>query len=139
VSAVDTSVVVAALAQWHEAHELARPAARDAEIPLHALVESYAVLTRLPAPYRVRTEVARQLLEAWFPADKVLNPPPEFAAGFLGRLVDAGISGGASYDALVGLTAATYGVELTSRDRRATTTYGRLGVRFRLLGEARPE
>jgi hypothetical protein len=139
VSAVDTSVVVAALAQWHEAHDVARPAARGADIPLHAFVESYSVLTRMPAPHRVRAEVARQLLEAWFPPDKVLDPPPEFAAAFLGRLVDAGVSGGATYDALVGLTAATHGVELTSRDQRAATTYRRLGIPFRLLEEARPE
>lgn len=47
--AVDSSVVIAAFASWHESHESARRAlaARPRAIA-HAAVETYSVLTRLP-------------------------------------------------------------------------------------------
>ena len=49
VKAVDSSVVIAAFASWHEHHAIARKAmtARPRLIA-HAAVESYSVLTRLP-------------------------------------------------------------------------------------------
>ncbi len=133
-NAVDTSVVVPALTQWHEAHDQARQAAWGAAIPAHALVESYAVLTRLPAPHRVEAEVAARLLGAWFPPERILHAPPGLLERFLSLAVDAGISGGATYDALVGLTAAEHGMGLTTRDRRAGGNYRHLGIRYRLLG-----
>lgn len=51
--AVDSSVVIAAFATWHEYHVIARKAmtARPRLIA-HAAVESYSVLTRLPPPHR---------------------------------------------------------------------------------------
>src|SRR6266496_3062792 len=68
--AVDSSVIVAALLAWHQKHQ---PAARALEralgsksglvIPSHALFESYAVMTRLPAPHRLAPVDAVQLLQ----------------------------------------------------------------------------
>lgn len=52
---------------------------------------------------------------------------------FLRRLPDHGISGGASYDALVAATAASHGVDLVTCDRRATPVYERYRVRIHLL------
>jgi predicted nucleic acid-binding protein len=49
------------------------------------------------------------------------------------RLVELGIGGGASYDALVAATARAAGATLVSCDRRAAATYERLGTAFRLL------
>lgn len=103
-------------------------------MPAHVLVESYAVLTRLPAPHRLEAEVASRLLGAWFPPERILYAPPGLLATFLPRVVGAGISGGATYDALVGMTAAEHGMSLTTRDLRAGGTYRRLGIRYRLLG-----
>ena len=131
--ALDTSVVVPALCGWHEAHPAARVAAAGASIPAHALLESYSVLTRLPAPHRLRAEVAESLLSAWFPPARVLVPPAALQRTLLSRLVRAGIDGGAAYDAIVGLTAAGHGASLLTRDRRALLTYEGLDVTATLL------
>src|ERR1043166_9312671 len=61
ITALDTSAIIAALLTWHESHELALEAlvgsmaARGSRlvVPGPALVEAYAVMTRLPAPRRL--------------------------------------------------------------------------------------
>jgi hypothetical protein len=56
--AVDTSVVVAAFASWHEHHVLARKAmASRPRLVAQAAVESYSVLTRLPPPHRAQSSI----------------------------------------------------------------------------------
>ena len=54
VKAVDTSVVVAAFASWHEHHLKRRTSLLDQDVRLieHCSLETYSVLTRLPAPHR---------------------------------------------------------------------------------------
>ena len=62
--------MIAAVCSWHEHHE---PAAREIErrlasrakmiIAAPALVEAYAVLTRLPSPHRLSPATALTLLE----------------------------------------------------------------------------
>ncbi len=133
-SAVDSSVVVPALAGWHEAHEAARRAANGQSLPAHAYLESYAVLTRLPLPRRLEAALAHRLLAVWYPPEQVLELGPGAAAAFVARMAEAGVSGGAAYDGLVGLTAAEHGEELLTRDRRAEATYRRLGIAYRLIG-----
>ena len=44
------------------------------------------------------------------------------------------VSGGAVYDALVGQAAATHGLPLASRDRRAIETYRAVGASVELIG-----
>lgn len=131
--ALDTSVIVAALLDWHEAHEPASQAARGGAIPAHALLETYSVITRLPAPHRLTPGVASSLLAGWFPSERILMPGLGLVQSIVQRLADAGIGGGASYDALVGLTAAEHGAELRTRDQRAATTYDALSVPYRLV------
>jgi hypothetical protein len=55
----DTSVLIAALAQWHPAHEAARRTvvARMQALPAQRVLECYSVLTRLPSPHRVTYDV----------------------------------------------------------------------------------
>jgi hypothetical protein len=49
--AVDTSVVVAAFASWHEGHLAALECLRrDPRLPAHVAIETFSVITRLPAP-----------------------------------------------------------------------------------------
>lgn len=43
------------------------------------------------------------------------------------------LAGGSVYDALVGAVAVEHELELVSPDRRALSTYNRLGIRLRLL------
>lgn len=132
-SAVDSSVVIAALASWHEAHEGARHEAHGQSVAAHAYLESYAVLTRLPPPRRLDGTMASALLSAWFPPARVLRPGEGFPDDYVARMAERDVSGGASYDALVALTAAEHGHELVTRDRRAETTYKRLGVAYRVV------
>ena len=132
--AADTSVVVAALASWHEGHAAASAAiAAGVLLPAPALLESYSVLTRLPPPHRFEPRVARDLLRATFG-----GPPLTLDAGahaaLLDRLVEAGISGGAAYDALIGATSAGHDALLLTRDPRAVRVYSALGVPFELVG-----
>jgi predicted nucleic acid-binding protein len=133
VSAVDTSVVIAALVQWHEGHEAAREQAHGRVVPAHAYLESYAVLTRLTGPGRLDPRTARELLAAWFPPERVIPAPADAMADVVHRMAVSGVAGGATYDALVALTAAAHGEELRTRDRRAVRTYERLGVAYRLV------
>lgn len=132
-TAADTSLVVAAFASWHERHETARRAL-DGGLRLieHCALETYSVLTRLPAPHRAPGEVVREFLKARFP-----QPFLRLSAGayrdFLSALPDRAVSGGAAYDALVAATAADHDAELVSCDRRAAVIYERYSVRTRLL------
>jgi predicted nucleic acid-binding protein len=133
VTAADTSLVVAAFASWHERHEAAR-SALDAGVRLveHCALETYSVLTRLPAPHRARGEVVREFLRVQFP-QPLLRLSTRAYREFLLALPDRAVSGGAAYDALVAATAADRGAELLSCDRRAAVIYERYGVRTRLL------
>ena len=53
-TALDTSVVIAAFSPWHEAHAAARRVVTpDAVVAAHVVTETYAVLTRMPEPCRI--------------------------------------------------------------------------------------
>lgn len=112
--------MVAAVCSWHERHavvaaEIERrlDARGRLAIPAHALVEAYAVLTRLPAPHRVAPADAWALLTANFvePAEVVALEGPAHAA-LLARLAAAGTGGGRTYDALIAEQAATAGAHV---------------------------
>lgn len=131
--AADTSLVVAAFASWHEKHEAARRAL-DAGVRLieHCALETYSVLTRLPAPHRVRGEIVRDFLETRF-TESFLRLNAEGYRQFVLSLPDREVSGGAAYDALVAATAAHHDADLVSCDRRAALVYERYRVRTHLL------
>jgi len=132
--AADTSVVIAALLSDHPAHEATSEAlATCATTIAHVVAETYSVLTRLPAPHRADATTAATALHERLPsacvaldADDQAKAPRHLAA--------AAISGGATYDGLIALTAIAHDVELLSRDHRAARTYRALGARFQLLG-----
>jgi predicted nucleic acid-binding protein len=133
VTAADTSLVVAAFASWHERHDAARRAL-DGGLRLveHCALETYSVLTRLPAPHRAPGEVVREFLMARFP-EPFLRLSARAYRDFLSALPDRAVSGGAAYDALVAATVADHGAELVSCDRRAAVIYERYRVRTHLL------
>jgi predicted nucleic acid-binding protein len=104
-TAVDASVVVAALLAWHEAHEPAFAALESAVeqgeivLPVSALVECYAVLTRLPAAHRLSPEDAAGLLaSALRAAGRLSGLRASGAWGFLTTLAREQVRGGATYD-----------------------------------------
>lgn len=129
----DTSVVVPALTDWHEHHERARSAIEGVDrLPAYVLVESYSVLTRLPRGLALSPVDAKELLCGAFP-DVPLTLDPAGYRALLERVAPGGLRGGALYDALVGWTAAQAGVELLTRDVRASETYRTVGVQFRAV------
>jgi predicted nucleic acid-binding protein len=131
--AADTSLVIAAFASWHEGHEAARRAL-DGGLRLieHCALETYSVLTRLPPPHRASAVVVRDFIETRFPRPFLRLSAKAYRDFVLG-LPAQGVSGGATYDALVAATAAGCGAELVTCDRRALPVYERYGVRTRLL------
>jgi predicted nucleic acid-binding protein len=132
--AVDTSVVVGAFATWHESHALAAGALAEApRLPQPCGLEAYAVLTRLPPPHRAAPELVRDFLSGSFPGGW-LTLSARRSRDLIEVLVDRGISGGASYDAVVALVASDAGATLVTLDQRARATYERMGAATRFLG-----
>jgi predicted nucleic acid-binding protein len=103
--AVDTSVIVAALLGWHDDHEAARKALDSALVadrlvlPAHALIESYAVMTRLPSPHRLSPADAAALLRDTFAGVVPVTLAGEELWRLLDRLESHDVAGGRSYDA----------------------------------------
>jgi predicted nucleic acid-binding protein len=130
---VDTSVVVAAFASWHEFHPQAlRALDRGPRLPGQAALEAYSVLTRLPPPHRASPGLVRDFLQATF-TEPYLVLGPEGLATLISELADAGITGGASYDALIAAVARDAGASLLTCDLRARQTYERLGAAVEYL------
>jgi hypothetical protein len=133
--AVDSSVAIAGFGDWHELNEQACSILDEGvAIPVHALLETYSVLTGFPPPHRA----APRLVDAWlddrFP---VILPPPgvDEQRDLVRRLADSGRIGGAVYDALVALTARLAGALLVTADARAIAVYELVGVELRHLLE----
>lgn len=110
--AFDTSVVVAGLVAGHEHHTVAAPWLRavtakavEGAMGLHAIAESWAVLTRLPSVPRL-TGSAASLMLASVRAHVTRLPPSEATyLAALERCVDRGVFSGAVFDALHVVTA----------------------------------
>jgi predicted nucleic acid-binding protein len=101
--------MIAAVCAWHEHHALAteeieRRFSQDETliVAAPALVEAYAVLTRLPPPHRLSPEDALALLEADFihPA-KLVTLDRKAYVTLLRRAPHDGILGGRTYDAVI--------------------------------------
>lgn len=109
VFAVDTNCIVAVLSPWHAHHAaaLAECGRRldDGDsmvVPASALIEAYAVLTRLPMPHRLAPHDAMTLLDANFLGQgQVAGTDPRRSPELLRQFVDAGIAGGRTYDAMI--------------------------------------
>ncbi len=128
-NAVDSSVVIAGFASWHEHHDKARAALESAPYLIaHCALESYAVLTRLPAPHRASPKIVVEYLRAQFPNDPISLSTPTVT--LIEELYGLGISGGAVYDGLIAMTARSHHATLLTLDRRAEPTYTRCRASF---------
>lgn len=136
VLALDTSVAVPLVLRAHTHHELVRTALSDAEVHLtgHSLAETYAVLTRLPGDARLTASDAHRLINDRFAPAYLI--PARTARTLPTVLATLGITGGATYDALVGLAAKAGGAQLATRDGRAAATYRAVGVDVELIVDA---
>lgn len=105
----DTSCLVAAVCAWHEHHhrageELERRLDQGERMLLAApaLVEAYAVLTRLPPPHRLSPANALTLLETDFmKAGTIVALDGRSYRALLHGAPRAGIAGGRTYDAVI--------------------------------------
>jgi predicted nucleic acid-binding protein len=132
VIAPDTSVLIAGFATWHQGHQPAvRALSRGVHLIAHTAVEAYSVLTRLPPPHRVAPVAVHAYLTDLTSSD-YLTLDAHSHRGLLDHLAEHALSGGATYDALVGFTAKAAGATLLTRDLRAVRTYERLQVDFEL-------
>jgi toxin FitB len=125
---LDTSAAIALVLEDHEAHAeaVARVRGRRLGLAGHAWFETYSVLTRLPGAMRRSPSDVERLLTHNFPESTFLSASG--AADIRAELARLGIAGGAVYDALVAAAAREAGRPLRTRDVRARSTYGALGV-----------
>lgn len=108
--ALDTNCMVAAVCSWHERHfaaanEIERrlDCGERMTIAAHCLAETYAVLTRLPAPHRLAPADAWSLVKANFVDHAtVITLDASAYTTLLHRLATIGVGGGRTYDALIG-------------------------------------
>lgn len=136
VVALDTSAAIPWLHLAHPAHASVRAAVGDRTpvLTTHSLAETYSVLTRAPAALRLAPGAAAAVLEEEFGTP--VSPSSELAERLPRHLAARGVSGGATYDALVALAAASTGTTLLTRDARASSTYRTLGVHFEVVTHA---
>jgi predicted nucleic acid-binding protein len=128
VVAVDTSVAVPLLVAGHQHHAQVAAWARGRTLCLsgHSLAETYAVLTRLPGDARLSAPDAVTLIDENFAQPLMLSA--RAARQSHRECANKGVTGGATYDALVALAARDHGVPLATRDARARSTYEAIGV-----------
>jgi predicted nucleic acid-binding protein len=102
--------MVAAVCSWHEHHaaaaaEIGRRLAHGDRLccAAHALVEAYAVLTRLPPPHRLSAADAWTLIKANFvDGATVVTLAADRYADVLERASRLQIAGGRTYDVVIG-------------------------------------
>ena len=130
---LDTSAAIPWVHRSHPAHAAVHAVVGDRTpvLTTHSLAETYSVLTRAPAALRLRPDDAAAVLEREFGTPVRTNP--ELLDHLPRHLADRGVSGGATYDALVALAAASSGTPLITRDARAASTYRTLDTRYEVV------
>jgi predicted nucleic acid-binding protein len=118
-TALDASVIVAGLLSSHEHHKpaaaalaalLAEPG--DVILPLHALVEAYSVMTRLPSPHRLSVKNALAVLERTLRQRTiVVGLDGEEAWVLIEGLTQRQIAGATSYDGMIAACARKGGAQ----------------------------
>lgn len=117
--ALDSSYLIALLSHWHDKHEPTLQSYQHWKnrahiiLPVHAILECYSVLTRIPPPYRLASEVARQIIEENFRTTTLIAEAKADALWQkLQTASDLGIRGGQVYDALIAWSAAEAGASV---------------------------
>ncbi len=131
--ACDTSVLLPALMEWHEDHEVARTTVTGEVTAMltAVLAETFSVGTRLPVPFRASANTMIGLLES-LPYQAV-SLSSRHVLPALRRMSGFGVSGGQIYDGLILAAANEHGLTLLTLDRRARPTYDVLGGDVRFL------
>lgn len=106
-TAWDTSCLVALVCEWHEFHRRTLAAYNELRkssrvvIAVHALLECFSVLTRLPGPGRIAPEDAERLLRESFAEAEIAGADPASCWEAVRRLASLGVGGGKIYDAVI--------------------------------------
>ncbi len=106
---LDTSCLVPLFGVWHTFHEVTLAELEDLRrrnvrfvVPVHALLECFSVLTRLPEENRFSApEALRLLTENFSRGATVPSVDPEAAWACMQSLATQGPSGGRIYDAVI--------------------------------------
>jgi predicted nucleic acid-binding protein len=132
--APDSSVLIPALASTYAGHERCRTAlaGRSPRLISHVAFETTSVLSRMPEGLRMTPVTVRDALDRDF-SDSWLALDADGQRACLRRAVDAGLRGGALYDALIAATAREHGATLLSADRRAREAYEAIGAQVSYL------
>ena len=127
--APDSSVLIRALATSCDGHErsLAALAGRSPRLISHVAFETTSVLTRMPEGQRMQPATVHDAIDHDF-SDPWLVLDSAGQRACLRRAIDAGLRGGALYDALIAATAREHGATLLSADRRAREAYEAIGA-----------
>lgn len=88
----------------------------------------------MPEGRRIAPAVVLEALERGF-TEPWLAMDGDALRVALRRAVQAGVRGGALYDALIAATAATHDAEILSADRRALATYRALEAKVRFIDD----
>jgi predicted nucleic acid-binding protein len=146
-TALDTSVIVSGLLAWHQLHEIASAqlsvlleSQAEVVIPLHALVEAYAVMTRLPPPHRLSAKDAVEVLERSLRARSTLvGLEGDQGWHLIRELSRHSIAGGTSYDGLILACARKGGARrLLTFNRAHFERIGTEGIEILTPGSAGP-
>ena len=104
------------VAEWHEHHEPTTKSYRarlnrgeTPVIPVHALLECYSVLTRLPHPLRTNPESAAQVLTNYFADAEIAGLESNLGWSVIRSASALGIGGGRIYDAAIAAAVAEAG------------------------------
>jgi len=117
---LDTSVLVAAIVEAHPAHEKgliwfkrATSQADTGFVSAHSLAETYSILTTLPVQPRISPSEARQLIQHNIVQKfEVVTLASQDYADVIDILAEIGVTGGATYDALILRAAANADVDM---------------------------
>jgi len=133
ITLLDTSAAIPFVVAAHSAHRSTWDTLSERRLGMagHAWFETFSVLTRMPGTSRRDAAAVSTLMSANFSESRFLDE--QSAVTLAARLADAGISGGAVYDAMVASAAALHELPLASRDRRAAATYRSIGVEVEFL------
>ena len=108
----DTSALIAAVSSWHEHHErtrseIERRVRSDEQMVVagHSLAETYSVLTRLPAPHRLRPDDAIALIESNWRDTPIVHLTGSEMWSALREAQRRELIGGQMYDALIAIAA----------------------------------
>ena len=108
----DTSALIAAVSSWHEHHERTRSEIERRErsdeqmvVAGHSLAETYSVLTRLPAPHRLRADDAIVLIESNWRDTPIVHLTGSEMWSALREAQRRELIGGQMYDALIAIAA----------------------------------